>query len=457
MSKLLALKIYITFLSLHSLVHADSDVIKGYHLKIFNFHDYNEKSYQDHYTIENIIESAFSYGLESQQKMEALFQAHQDVKIRLSSILPQIDLIGVHEFIFDESHGINTIIPFIGFIFPGRWLEWRAAKHVREAKRIGIATLLANLTQEIQHLYYDIQMQVWSLRVLDFYINELDRLIAHIKNSQQKRASRFSMEDLAILINVRARMQYNRAFMDSLAADLPHMATLMGLSPDKDWAELKLEPCSIDFALKPKLNYFDFWAQSVDKSTEIQSLHSLIKAAKKTMQAHYLDFFDPHGHNLGLGYAPRIKISRSKIKVLEMEIERTKMTISNAIQHSLNYYTEATTSMAKLQEGLRSLEAMRISVEAHITNEDVPLDITRVVRLFETAESQTLNYIHSYFVYRTASADFDRYTWNGNLYQLVHHYRTIELPYFLKMIKQEHSFRHRIKRRINKSLHNCQE
>lgn len=428
---------------------------ENHKVAIFDFQRNNEASCsssdKDCYTVESLVKRALETGLESQEKLQLLFQVHEEVKLKLSHLFPELNVYSVVDSAMERAASIDAITSFTGFLFPHRWLEWQASRYLKQASEESIATLFANQVQIIQHLYYDIQMQVWSLKILDFYIAELNSLIMHLNAQKDAQPERITQADIAILMNIKAKLEYDRAFMDSLASYLPRVATAIGLSPEFDWASLKLEPCAIDTEEKPRRKYFDFYGLAIERSTEIKTLEFLIESAKKSLKAHYLEFLDPHsGQHLGLGFGSHIKIARSKIKNLNIESDRIKMSVSNKIQNSLNYYTESTVSLPKLAEGIKELEHIKAVVDQSINDENVPLDINYIARFFETAEGQAMRYIYAYFVYRTAKADFDRYTWAGKLYQIAREYHTVKVPVFLEEIKREHSFRYRIKQKLKR-------
>lgn len=430
---------------------------KSFELGLFDFEAENAAVLDDAenfetYSINRLVKEALEFGIESQEHMQILFRAGEELKIQIGHVLPQINVLGTAEAAVSQHIAIHTVLPLVGFLFPNRWFTLKGTRLIQRSAEVNIGSVFANQVQEIEHLYYEIQTQVWSLRVMDFYIHQLDRTLAFMEDNIRHGSTRFSAEHMSVLINRRANLKYRRAFMDSLAASYPEMASLIGLSPDHDWStELKLEPLEVNFDDKPKRKYSDFYDDAVARSTEIKSLELLIEAAKRDIRTTYVDVLDPHtGHDIGYGYRSRIKIARSEIASLRLGIQDKKLQISNAIQRALNYYTESTVSLKYLREGLANLEHTRTEAERQLIGHDTPFEFPVVDRFFQIAENQTLNIIYAYFVYRTAVADFDRLIWAGENYQTVNEYQNTKIPEFLKSIKREHSFKHRAKRQLER-------
>jgi hypothetical protein len=410
----------------------------------------DEKSF---YTVRDLVKQALEYGLESQAHGQLLFRAREEVIAKLGHVLPQLDLLSTAESAASRHVSVHTVLPLVGFLFPNRWLSFGATRMLKKAQEENLATLFANQVQAIEHLYFDIQMQYWSLRVMDFYIDELNKIIECLKIQIATGSMNFRQEHISALVNRRATLEFHRAFMDGLASDLPKIASAIGLDPSVDWAGLRIEHFPIDFAPKPKRNFHDFYERAILHSSELESHRQMLRAAKRTTKAAYLNIFDPHsGHHLGIGYPSEIKIQRSERASILLEIESTKLEISNSIQEALNYYTEATKSMPILHEGLRELDNMRAAAEEELNHAALgdSFDFTVVDRFFQVAEQQTLNYIKSFFVYRIAVADFNRLTWSGEYYEIVDEYHKFGMPQFLRRIRKEHSFRNGIARKARR-------
>jgi hypothetical protein len=126
------------------------------------------------------------------------------------------------------------------------------------------------------------------------------------------------------------------------------------------------------------------------------------------------------------------------------------MQISNAIHNALNNYNDSVNTFSALEDALFALEPIRSALERHINNADVPFDILKVIRYFHYAKEQAMRYIQSYFIFKEAEADLNRYTWDSELYNKVREYQNFKVPQFLKEAKKSLSFRQAFKNKIHK-------
>lgn len=428
-----------------------------HHLQLFDLNKQYPSKCDDPvnqcYTVEDLIKRALEFGLDSRQHVQLLFQARKAVKVKMGEILPKLNFTSIAVSVMDRSVSLDTILPFVGFIFPGRWFEWKSARYLRDSQQELLRTILANSAMAIQEFYYDIQMQIWSIRIIEFYIDEIVRLIVFLKNQQKAGLKKATAEDIAVLENIKAKFIYDRAFVDALSADLPQIATIIGLEPNFDWSHLIVKPCKFrSLKKKTRREYLEFWPDAVDRSSEIKNVEHLIVAANYDKKSTYVNFFDPaSGYDLGFGYGQRIKLARSNIDVLNIELQRTKMQLSNGIHNALNNYNDSVESFKGIQAGLDHLEDIRSAVNDHVNNMNVPLDINRLIRHFEYAEGQALRFVNSYFVLRTAEADLNRYTWRGKIYRIVNEHMT-KVPHLLEAINKKYSLRRTLKNKFLKKF-----
>lgn len=454
------LRKFIGFIFLYSLALPLCSEQK-YKLGLFDFKaDYPSEcdANENCYKVDDLVKRALEFGLESRMEIQMLFQARSEVRSRIANILPQINVIGVLSTVITSAAtrspaiGTDAVIPLVGFLFPSRWFEIQSSRRLRDAEAESLNTLFADRAQAIQHFYFDIQTQIWSIRILEFYIHELERVVSHLHHQRIGTKRRASHEDIAVLENIRAGLMYDVAFVDNLSASYPRLASAIGLDPARDWSFLRVEPHNIEeFGHVNLHQYNEFYPKALELSTEIKNVSKLLAAAKEIKRSLYFDYFDPaSGHDLGFGNGYRLKIARSQIHVLNVLMLRTKMQLSTAIHSAINNYNDSITAYPGVEEGLNKLVILRHAVERHINDNKAPLDIMKFVRYFQYAKDQALRFAQSYFIFKGAETDLNRYTWNGHLYDIVREYQKYKLPEFLKDVKKENSFRHAVKEKIIK-------
>ena len=430
-----------------------------YKLDIFDINKEYEpecnKLDKDCYSLEDLVKRALLLSTESREEIQLLYQARAAVKIKMGQILPQISPVTAITAAVDSSASVDTALPFVGFLFPNRWFDYKATRRLREAQKYTMHTMLANRAQVVTDLYYDIQRQIWSIRILEFYIHEINNLIDFLKSKRAHGKNKASKEDIAVLENIKGKLLFDQAFLDSLSASLPQLASAIGLEPDFDWYNLKIQSQAIGTLIhEEKKKYQDFWPQATHRSTEIKSAEFIIQAAKNNKKIPFFDFLDPSSqNNLNLGYIARIKSAKSKVEVHNIYLMRTRMQLSNAIQNALNTYNDAIQAFSGVARGITKLEEIRVGVEKHINNTNYPFDINRVTRYFKYSKTQALSYIAAYFYFLGAKADLNRYTWEGKIYDLVQHYILVELPTIQKEARKAQSIRNSLKYKLHKKKH----
>jgi len=425
----------------------------SYQLRLFDFADYSPSCPEDScYTVDDLVKQALEFGLDSREKIQMLFQARAQVKVKIGGLLPQLNIMAVASSAMSGSVSLDAVIPFVGFLFPSHWLGWLSARSLKKAEAYSLNTLFADRAQAIQHLYFDIQRQIWSIRILKFYLDEVETLTEFLNTQRIYGLRQITMEDIAILENIKGAMAYDLAFIDNLSAVLPQLATAIGLEPNFDWSTLQVESHNlVSLNNLRQREYKEYYPRAIALSTEIKNVASLVKAAKNDKNAAYFDFFDPaSGNNLGFDFGYRIRIARSNVDVLKILMQRTRMQISNQIHNALNNYNDSISAFPGIIEGLFYLEYLRESTEKNLNDTSQPFDIMKIIRYFDYAKSQVLRYIQSYFIFKQAKADLDRYTWNGRIYDIVRDYHAIKLPQILHKVKKKYSCQQIVKKRKNK-------
>jgi hypothetical protein len=429
-------------------------------IKLFDFN----KSFPSHcenpgescLSLEDLVMLGLKHGLSARQEVQLLFQLSQNAKVQRGQLLPQANFLTMADSITSPSLSQDLVLPLLGFLFPNRWSQWGASKELSKAELQSLATLFANLANNIQHIYYDIQSQIWAVRVLNFYIKEADNLMKffmfHIDNSNK----RITNEHISVVKNIKSLLIYELANIDNLSATYPKLATAIGLSPKHDWSELKLEDIQIKTGHNIRLpHYLEVWPLAYEHSSEIKNVEHLIKAAKKRKRASYFDFIDPSsGNNMSFSFGNRIKIARSNVRALELQLKSTEMQLSNNIHNILNGLNNSLAPYPSTLIALDALHDMRDAVEKNLHNALVPLDTNLIIRYFSYAKGQANLYINLYFSLLSSQADLDRYTWNGPIYDMVNKYINKEVPRLVKEAKKEFSLIGSIKKKFSKKAQN---
>lgn len=431
----------------------------SHQLGLFDFNannrQYNGKKGNRGHSINALIKKSLNYSIASQIELQNLYQARAAIRISLGQILPQFDPSSALAAGIDLSASIDTVLPLIGSIFPNRWYNFKATYILRKAEKYMVHAVLANRAQIIQDIYYNIQMQIWSIKILEFYDAELEELINFLENHRRKGKNKITLAAIGMLENEKAEMAYDRSFIDALSASLPQLATEVGLNPAFDWSELMVEPCDLESLKGENLTkFYDYWPQAEVESPEIKYASEAIRAARANKYASYLNFLDIAADNtINFGTFSLYKSARSQVDVCTLELRNTKMQLSNNIQNALNNYNDAVVAIPQLENAMLKLEDMRQEVEKKLNDKKSKIDMNEILWYFKYAKGQALRLVAGYFTFKTAQADLNRFTWNGPIYDVIKDYISEELPQRLKEIRRTNSLPYNLAKRLKMRHH----
>lgn len=425
-------------------------------LKLFNFHaSFPSECDQENihcYTVEEIVKNAIENSPSARQQVYTLFQARQQVKVQVGQLLPQINLSNIIDNAISSAFSLDSIVPLVGFLFPGRWFNFGASKNLRDAEAESLNALYGNLALHIQLLNYNIQSQIWNMRIYEHYSNQIKALIDYFEDQQSPGYGRASKEEIALLENELSVVVFSLGFANNLSAYYPQLAYAMGYDPNLDWGEMHLMPEPVVSLSKAKIPVYEkLWSKVLERSPEVRNIEFLIEAAKNNKNASYYNFIDPaSGTNLNVGFGPTVKINRAAIKNLKEQLKGTRQELSTTIQTNINYMQQSLTSIPSIEHAFVSLENIRSDVERHINNRKEKLNIQKIIRYFVYSRNQAINYVVSFFNYKNAEATLNRYTWTDVIYEKVLQIEADKLSIYLSQVNEETSLRGTLSRKMAK-------
>ena len=275
-------------------------------------------------TVDEILDQVLRDNFESKIKAEKVYQAHHNVNVSISRLLPGLNfssVLAICTFAVPEITASS-----IGFIYPSNWFRWKESAFFLKAEQASYATLLANIVNITESLLYRIFMLQKVKDILGVYCDRTESILAEV-DRRLPNISRFKQaiyetrnflfllrQDYNLLENELAIIEYELLF--NLGLDI------------KLWKKIEFAPIELPNPEEesPWLTK-DFLWETIEKSQEISTISNLKKAAKYSILSRYFDFSLPSADidsNLGFGYISQIKIGKSRVRQLEIELDRTR-------------------------------------------------------------------------------------------------------------------------------------
>ena len=409
------------------------------------------------YSIKDMVAASLLVNYESRQAVERLFQLKASKKMAMGSILPHVNFNTAYNDYLQfnpVASALDITSNLVGFLFPNRWLNWKASKMLVNAEIESMKTLYAERALLILSTYYYLQQQIWQIRVHTHYIDQTQGLI-HLLHYQHDHGLRnVALADFGLLENIKGRQMYALAFINNLTATYPIIAYSMGMDYRADWTEIAVEPSTLtpthDIPLGLPHTYY---RPAEERSTEIANIRELLKASHLNKSSNYFDIFDPNsGNDLGAGYGQRIKVAKASIKIFEIQLAKTKAQIIVSVNNYLNNYNDALVALHTLEEVLPSLEDIKQAVAANVNNTAEKFDIMLFARYMDAAYWGHVDYVGAFYMFKSNEAGLARQTWDGPYFQMVLDYAYNELPEVYQIVKKSHSLKFKLFNKLKRFL-----
>ena len=108
--------------------------------------------------LDDVIVQAKKNSFASRKKVEDLYQARKNIKVKVGSLLPGINTSLGIDLTFGIINGefINIIPSFLGFLVPDNWFRWKESKLFYMSEKYSFITLLANQVNTVENIFYTI-------------------------------------------------------------------------------------------------------------------------------------------------------------------------------------------------------------------------------------------------------------------------------------------------------------
>ena len=370
-----------------------------------NINEKQEKSI-DHYTCSEFVLKSLAHGFESRESYEDLQQSRWRIRERLSFLLPSFSFKSALEI---PQHNLMEIASsFVGFIFPSHWYKWKESKLLAKAEKQSYKTLLANRISNSQNLFFQIHLFKTKLLIIDHYINQVDKIIDKIITQKKTGIRSVDTEVIGVLFTIKTRLSYQyEDIRRNVSISMSELAFTMG---KKMSYSLSLEIRSLTSLMsKESQEPYKTPDRVQIESPEIKAIIYLIEASKKNKKNIYFDFVSPTAKNpLGFGTSSSIRIAKSKIKKLEIQLEKIKLDLQRMWFESATYYNSSIVQYKNIITNRISIDGLTQALMENISNANVDFDLEKVLRFFDyslSADLRLSEIVHTYWI---AEANMDR-------------------------------------------------
>lgn len=372
----------------------------------------------DHRTL---VATALKQGLDSQEHAERLYQARYRISASLGGLGPHINLT---TFTNAAQGSFWSVIPnLVGFLYPSKWFDWKESQNLYEAQRYSYKTLLGNVVNILDTVILNIQRNKVAHMITKFYRKNSDRVLERVFWQMEHHQRPVDDETLGNLKGIRARLAYQEEEYERNLQEA-HIELANVINYRSPWYEL----CFIEKERKPSLPR-QLAATKTEqltvffRSSELGSLEFLLKSAILHQKSSLFSFFTPEGENpLGLGYYSNIKINKSQIKLIKVEIEKAKSGLKVALEQAKNQINRSRSYSKYARSILRSIDGQRNALIENLEDMDERLDLEKSLRFFEYALDAELKKNDAKYLGLLAEAQLARLFWHGEHYEQIPQY-----------------------------------
>ena len=330
--------------------------------------------------MDQIITHGIEYGYDTNLEAERLYRARQQIGLRLGSLFPHFNLNNV--IMISEKNFFQAAISFLGFIYPSNWFKWSATKRQAKAKEESFKMFLANRINQLEILYLNIHLLTRQQDILKHYKKQIIQVINKVIYQNKVLNRTIDAEQLGLLYLVKNRIQTQIATTSqNIGLSLSELA--YAISYARDWQELSLQRFTLIIIKPKKYDLNKLILNSHQVSPELKTISYLKKATSIQYKSLYFDFLHPESSlSLGLKTIHTVKISRSKIRELDLQWHQTMDNIKLAMLTSTLNYNHSNYIFKKVSAGKFSLEGPTQALIDNLFNINEVFDIEKPLRYF---------------------------------------------------------------------------
>ena len=314
---------------------------------LFNYSAYGQKTERKRLiTLKKALDSSIYGNYENRIKAESVYQAHHNIKVAISRLLPSLNF----STIMAVSNGSTSEITAssLGFLFPSNWFRWKESKLFHKAEQSSYATLLGNIVNITESLYYKVHMLKNTSEIITKYIIRTEKILKEVE--ERFPGGRPHETGLYETRNFLYKLRQDRNKILTTLKNLGfELLYTLGTKPKK-WTSVEIENLELPNPLSKKpWKTKDFLAEAYKNSQEIKTQHYLLKASKYSTFTRYFNFALPSSDtdsNLGFGYISQVKIGKSIERQRKIELQRAKAIVRLQVEKTVQNFNLAANGFA---------------------------------------------------------------------------------------------------------------
>lgn len=339
-----------------------------------------------YYSIEKAFDLYLKQGFDTREGVEGLYQSRKRVLLRIGALAPRLNI----NFGSSLPSGINDFTSnLLGFVIPFNWFKWMEARQFYDARKYAYLNTLLDQSSFTQITYFRIHQAKIDYEISLFYKQRLIQMLTHLREDyQEDQNGPINITDIEFLDSLNAAVNGTMYELRQEAlASIPQLGTLMGFVKETgniDIERLELPNLSQLFPLdKDKII-----AKAKINSLEILSMDYMISAAKYTLKAIVAsplstgeprEDFRTFGLSFGLDNIANINISKSQIRLLEIQKERSLSLIDNIVSNLVFRYNESLDDYQDAEKKIKSdnfkvQRALKNSIRYHNQNNGIDFE-----------------------------------------------------------------------------------
>jgi hypothetical protein len=408
-------------------------------------------SYSKCVSLEEAARTAVDNGYPKRVNLELVFQARQRILSSIGHLVPRLEFtVGRGDI---PSSALNTVSSMLGFLMPSNWFDWKESKLIYEAQKSSFTGILRNVITDTETLYYNIHRVSMDLKIYEYYANHLTQFIEEIRSS-----GKASEDDILMLTNLRDEIVANAAYLNGVISSWYTYDIAVAMAYPNQ-GELGINPIQLpDLRNVPTYPVTESDLERVkNNSTDLQTLHHLIKAAHYSRLSRIFSFLSPSGSNenpgvgisFGIDNIADIRIASSEKHLLEIQMEETAARLESTFRKLVDTYNASVDLYKQYQNAKGPNRALFKSVLERYNNEG-NLSAEKLIRAIDWALKFELNRNFVQHLNLITKTQMDNLLVNGERYSRI----PTLVPERKPLIRRKDRLKIREDREIEKDLQN---